>query len=158
LEDVLKRDKSLNASAVGIRGWSFGGYLAAGAVLLAPERIHAAIAGAPVTDWRDYDTHYSERYLGSPKANKDAYDACSITQLADRLKRPLLLIHGVEDDNVFVTHTLKLSKRLFELGKEHYVLLLSGVTHMTSSGGAAASLLKAQVEFLRRTIDSDRKK
>ena len=91
---------------VAIRGWSFGGYLAALAVLRRPEVFHAAIAGAPVTDWRLYDTHYAERYLGHPDRDPDAYRRSSLLADAPRTpERPLLLVHGLADDNVVAAHT-----------------------------------------------------
>ena len=100
-----------------IRGWSFGGYLAALAVLRRPDVFHAAIAGAPVTEWRLYDTFYTERYLGDPDADAAAYDARSLLPDAGRLERPLLLVHGLADDNVVGAHTLQLSSALLAAGR-----------------------------------------
>ncbi|MDQ3738479.1 MAG: prolyl oligopeptidase family serine peptidase, partial [Actinomycetota bacterium] len=117
---------------VAIRGWSFGGYLAALAVLRRPDVFHAAVAGAPVTDWRLYDTHYTERYLGHPDDDTGPYERSSLTTLADQLTRPLLLIHGLADDNVVAAHTLRLSSALLTAGKPHEVLPLVGITHMAS--------------------------
>src|SRR5690606_31630266 len=116
---------------VGIRGWSFGGWLAGLAVLRRPDVFHAAVAGAPVTDWRLYDTHYTERYLGHPDEEPDNYAANSLIEMAGELKRPLMLIHGLADDNVVAAHTLRLSSALLAAGRPHTVLPLSGVTHMT---------------------------
>lgn len=138
---------------VGIRGWSFGGYLAALAVLRRSDLFHAAIAGAPVTDWRLYDTHYTERYLGHPTQNQSAYDATSLVKNASELHSPLLLIHGLADDNVVAAHTLQLSSALLEAGKPHEVLPLSGVTHMTPQEVVAENLLLHQLEFLRRHLN-----
>ena len=137
---------------VAIRGWSFGGYLAALAVLQRPDRFHVAVAGAPVTDWRLYDTHYTERYLGLPQRRPAIYDACSLLKMAPLLERPLLLIHGLSDDNVFCAHTLKMSQALFEAGKEHYVLPLTDITHMTASAIAARALLLAQLRFIKEGL------
>ena len=134
---------------VGIHGWSFGGYLAALAVLRRPDRVHAAVAGAPVTEWRWYDTGYTERYLGDPAVNAEAYDRCSLIGDAAALTRPLLLIHGLADDNVVVAHTLQLSSALLAAGRGHNVLPLSGVTHMTPQEVVAENLLFAQRDFLR---------
>ena len=137
---------------VGIRGWSFGGYLAALAVLRAPEVFHCGIAGAPVTDWRLYDTHYTERYLGNPAVNDAPYESTSLLNDADRLSRPLLVIHGLADDNVVAAHTLQLSSALLAAGKPHEVLPLSGVTHMTPQEVVAENLLLHQLQFLRRNL------
>ena len=144
----------LDLDRVAIRGWSFGGYLAALAVLLRPDRFHAAIAGAPVTEWRLYDTHYTERYLGHPDERADAYDGSSLLPLADDLSRPLLLIHGLADDNVMAAHTLQLSSALLAAGRPHEVLPLVGVTHMTPQEVVAENLLLHQLEFLRRSLPS----
>ena len=111
-------------------GWSFGGYMSALAVLRRPDVFKAAVAGAPVTDWEDYDTHYTERYLGMPDTDKDAYKEASLLTYAADLKRPLLLIHGTADDNVYFRHTLKLADALFRAGKDFELLPLSGLTHM----------------------------
>jgi dipeptidyl-peptidase-4 len=143
----------LDLDRVAIRGWSFGGYLAALAALLRPDRIHAAIAGAPVTEWRLYDTHYTERYLGDPNVRPDAYDGSSLLPLAGALTRPLLLIHGLADDNVFAAHTLQLSSELLAAGRPHEVLPLVGVTHMTPQEVVAENLLLHQLDFLRRGLD-----
>ena len=142
----------LDLSRVAIRGWSFGGYLAALAVMRRPDVFHAAIAGAPVTEWRLYDTHYTERYLGNPSTDSTPYAACSLLPMASRLTRPLLLIHGLADDNVVAAHTLQLSQALLAAGKPHEVLPLAGVTHMTPQEVVAENLLLHQLDFLRRAL------
>ena len=145
-------DYPLDLDHVGIRGWSFGGYLAALAVMRRPDVFHAAIAGAPVTDWRLYDTHYTERYLGDPTIDDTAYANTSLLPLAASLRRPLLLIHGLADDNVVAAHTLQLSSALLAAGKPHEVLPLVGVTHMTPQEVVAENLLLHQLDFLRRWL------
>ena len=138
----------LDLTRVAIRGWSFGGYLAALAVLRRPDVFAAAISGAPVTDWRLYDTHYTERYLGHPAAEPGNYQQTDLTPLAPGLQRPLMLIHGLADDNVVVAHTLRLSQALTEAGRPHTVLPLSGITHMTPQEEVAENLLLLQLRFL----------
>jgi dipeptidyl-peptidase-4 len=152
LETVAALYPELDLSRVGIRGWSAGGYLAALAVLRRPDVFAAAVAGAPVTDWRLYDTHYTERYLGDPGERPAAYAANSLLDEAAKLQRPLMLIHGLADDNVVAAHTLKLSSALLEAGRPHTVLPLSGVTHMTPQEVVAENLLLLQVDFLRRAL------
>ncbi|GGK68175.1 peptidase [Sphaerisporangium melleum] len=142
----------LDLSRVAIKGWSFGGYLAALAVLRRPDVFHAAIAGAPVTDWRLYDTAYTERYLGHPDELPDVYDRSSLMADAEKLQRALLLIHGLADDNVVAAHTLRLSSALLAAGRPHTVLPLSGVTHMTPQEVVAENLLHLQVDFLRKSL------
>lgn len=152
LHAVAAEFPQLDLTRVAIRGWSFGGYLAALAVLRRPDVFHAAIAGAPVTDWRWYDTHYTERYLGHPATDTEAYERTSLIGMAGDLERPLLLIHGLADDNVVAAHTLQLSSALLAAGRPHEVLPLSGVSHMTPQEVVAENLLRHQLAFLRRCL------
>lgn len=152
LHAVAADHPDLDLSRVGIRGWSFGGYLAALAVLRRPDVFHAAVAGAPVTDWALYDTHYTERYLGRPDTHPEAYARSSLLAHAAGLARPLLLVHGLADDNVVAAHTLTLSSALLAAGRPHQVLPLSGVTHMTPQEVVAENLLLLQVRFLRDAL------
>ncbi|MFG3657764.1 prolyl oligopeptidase family serine peptidase [Streptomyces sp. NPDC047706] len=147
----------LDLTRVAIRGWSYGGWLAALAVLRRPDVFHAGIAGAPVTDWRLYDTHYTERYLGHPAEAPQAYAKSSLVT-DDGLSapaephRPLMVVHGLADDNVVVAHALRLSSALLAAGRPHEVLPLSGVTHMTPQEQVAENLLLLQVDFLKRSL------
>lgn len=152
LTELAENFPDLDLSRVGIHGWSFGGYLAALAVLLRPDVFHAAVAGAPVTDWALYDTAYSERYLGMPDENPDAYSATSLLNKAEGLGSPLLIIHGLSDDNVLAAHTLQLSSALLEAGKDHSVLPLSGVTHMTPQEVVAENLLLTELRFFQKHL------
>ena len=97
---------------VGIYGWSYGGYLAAMALARAPETFHAAVAGAPVTSWDGYDTHYTERYMGTPAANPDGYERSSVMHHASGIAGRLMLVHGLIDENVHFRHTARLLNRL----------------------------------------------
>ncbi|MCW2748263.1 MAG: peptidase, partial [Nocardioidaceae bacterium] len=138
----------VDTDRVAITGWSYGGYLAALAVLQRPDVFHVAVAGAPVTEWRLYDTFYTERYLGHPGEQPEVYDRNSLLPLAAKLERPLMLIHGLADDNVLAAHTLQLSSALMAAGRSHTVLPLSGITHMTPDEVVAENLKALQVEFL----------
>jgi dipeptidyl-peptidase-4 len=130
LQELGKKYPELDLDRVGIYGWSFGGYMSAMAVMKRPDVFHAGVAGAPVVDWRDYDTHYTERYIGLPEKNKSGYDASSVLTYADKLSRPLLIIHGTADDNVYFLHSMKLCDALFRAGKPYDFLPLAGYTHM----------------------------
>jgi len=141
-----------DTSRVAIRGWSFGGYLAALAVIRAPQLFHAAVAGAPVTEWKLYDTFYTERYLGNPAHDEQPYIASSLLHDAKNLTRPLLIIHGLADDNVLAAHSLELTTALLRAGKPHEFLPLVGVTHMTPQEVVAENLLLHQLDFLRRSL------
>jgi dipeptidyl-peptidase 4 len=155
LHAVAADHPELDLGRVAIRGWSFGGYLAALAVLRRPDVFHAAVAGAPVTDWRLYDTHYTERYLGDPREDAEPYRRSSLLADAAGLRRPLMLIHGLADDNVVAAHTLRLSSLLLAAGRPHSVLPLSGVTHMTPQEAVAENLLLLQLAFLRAALGLD---
>ncbi|WAU85112.1 prolyl oligopeptidase family serine peptidase [Streptomyces sp. Qhu-G9] len=147
----------LDLGRVAIRGWSFGGYLAGLAVLRRPDVFHAGVVGAPVTDQRLYDTHYTERYLGDPNRQPEVYAANSLLDDnglvgAAEPARPMMIVHGLADDNVVVAHSLRLSSALLAAGRPHEVLPLSGVTHMTPQEQVAENLLLLQVDFLRRAL------
>ncbi|MGW1670016.1 prolyl oligopeptidase family serine peptidase [Streptomyces sp. NPDC002324] len=153
----LATSHPLDLSRVAIRGWSYGGWLAALAVLRRPDVFHAGIAGAPVTDWRLYDTHYTERYLGDPTANAAAYARSSLItgeglSAPAEPHRPLMIVHGTADDNVVFAHALRLSSALLAAGRPHEVLPLSGVTHITPQEQVAENLLLLQVDFLKRSL------
>jgi dipeptidyl-peptidase-4 len=152
LRAAAARHSDLDLDRVGIRGWSFGGYLAALAVLRAPDVFHAAVAGAAVVDQRLYDTHWNERFLGHPAEDPEAYDRSSLLSDAKNLRRPLMLVHGLADDNVVAAHTLRLSSALTAAGRPHTVLPLPDVTHMTPQEEIAENLLILQAEFLARAL------
>jgi len=153
LEHVLARyPGELDAGRVGIRGWSFGGYLSALAVLRRPDVFAAAIAGAPVSEWRWYDSVATERYLGHPGEHPEAYERSSLIPLAAGLTRPLLLVHGLTDDNVHPRHSLLLSRELTAAGRDHELILLPGVTHITWQPEVIERLLAAHVRFFRRWL------
>ena len=163
LQAAAAMDDRLDTSRVAIRGWSFGGYLAALAAIRRPDVFRAAIVGAPVTDWRLYDTAYTERYLGHPDVEPEAYARSNIVGTDGELRglapvpdgqRPpgMLVIHGLADDNVVAAHALRLSSALLAAGRPHEFLPLSGVTHMTPQEVVAENLLRLQLDFLRRHL------
>jgi dipeptidyl-peptidase-4 len=110
------------------------------------------VAGAPVVDWSLYDTHSTERYLGMPATQPDVDARNSLLDDAPALSRPLLLIHGLADDNVVAAHSLLLSQQLTAHGRAHSLLPLTGVTHMTPQEEVAENLLLVQVQFLRSAL------
>jgi dipeptidyl-peptidase-4 len=142
----------LDMERVGIRGWSFGGELAAMAVCIRPDVFHAAVAGAPVTDQRLYDTHYTERYLGLPDENPEAYRRSSPLTVASELGRPLLMIHGFADDNVVVAHALRMSAALNLAAIPHELVLIPGASHMGGSDEVVVSRYLIELDFLRRSL------
>ncbi|MCW2878158.1 MAG: peptidase prolyl oligopeptidase active site domain protein [Sphaerisporangium sp.] len=152
LHAAAERHPDLDLSRVGIRGWSFGGFLAALAVLRRPDVFHAAVAGAAPTDQRLYDTYWKERFLGHPDEEPENYTRSSIIHEAADLRRPLMLIQGLADDNVIAAHTLRFSAALTAAGRPHTVLPLPGVSHMTPQEAVAENLLHLQVDFLKRSL------
>lgn len=152
LHTTAERYPDLDLTRVAIRGWSYGGYLAALAALRRPDIFHAAVAGAPVADWRLYDTHYTERYLGLPDEKPEVYESNSLLADVPASISPLMIIHGLADDNVVAAHTIRLSAALLAAGHPHTVLPLSGVTHMVPQEVVAENILLFQVDFLKRAL------
>ncbi|MDB4970909.1 MAG: peptidase [Myxococcales bacterium] len=148
LQALGARYPEMDLGHVGITGWSFGGYESVLAVLKRGDVFHVAAAGAPVVDWRDYDTHYTEHYLGVLPENKRAYDASSLLTYVSKLARPLLIVHGTSDDNVYFFHTLKLAEALFRAGKPFELLPLPGFTHMVADANVKEQLHTRIMKFL----------
>jgi dipeptidyl-peptidase-4 len=159
LDDQVKGLMALGASypeldleRVGVYGWSFGGYMSALAALRRPDVFKVAVAGAPVVDWRYYDTHYTERYLGLLDDPASAYDAASLLTYAPQLDRPLLLVHGVADDNVYFAHTLQLADALFRARRPFQLLPLVGLTHQVADPTVRGALYDRIVGFLGEVL------
>ncbi len=152
LQAACAQYRDLDAARVGIRGWSFGGYLSLLAILRRPDVFAAAVAGAPVTDWRLYDTHYTERYLGLPDADPHAYERSSVVADAAKLAGALLILHGLNDDNVVAAHSIRLSRELLLAGRRHDCLLLPGITHLAADPQIASALLRTEIDFFRAAL------
>jgi dipeptidyl-peptidase-4 len=152
LRELCARHPELDAARVGAFGWSFGGYYAAQSVLHAPDIYAAAVAGAPVVDWHDYDTFYTERYLGVPPADEAAYERSSVLLKARGLSRPLLVIHGTADDNVYFVHSLKLADALNNANRRWEFLPLPGQTHAVSAAPQVRQVYSRTLDFLRREL------
>ncbi len=135
-------------SRAGIFGWSFGGYFSAMAAMRRPDVFKAAVAGAPVADWQDYDTHYTERYLGLPEHNAEGYRKSSVLTYCSGLAVPLLVVHGTADDNVYFVHSLKLTDALFRARRPYEFLVLPGFTHMVPDPVVQRSLEERIMGFL----------
>ena len=115
---------------VGIFGWSYGGYMAAMCLAQAPETFKVAVAGAPVTAWDGYDTHYTERYMGTPQSNPEGYKESSVMHHAAHLRGRLLLVHGLIDENVHFRHTARLINALIQARAPYDLLLFPDERHM----------------------------
>ena len=152
LQELARRRAELDLSRVAIRGWSFGGFMATAAVLRRPDVFHAAIAGAPDYDARLYDTNCKERYLDHPDKKPENYDRCSLITEAANLDRPLMIIHGLADDNVLFGHTVRFTNALLAAARPYNLVVLSGVTHTTPDPMVTENLLLLELDFLRRTF------
>jgi dipeptidyl-peptidase-4 len=141
----------VDRSRVGIRGWSYGGFMTLNAMLNAPDVFRAGIAGAPVTDWHNYDTIYTERYMGLPKDNPDAYKNTALPQQAKNLKGKLLIAHNVEDDNVLFQNTVQMVDALERAGKTFEMQVYTQKTHAVT-GAEARQLNAAMVDFFERNL------
>jgi len=153
LQQLGAQYPELDLARVGVTGWSFGGYFSAMATIRRPDVFKAGVAGAPVVTWENYDTYYTERYMGLPSENPDGYRASSVLTYAAQLSRPLLLIHGLTDDNVYVQHTLQLADALYMAGKTYELMPMLG-THMAGSSDPVVRLREEQriMEFFNREL------
>lgn len=142
----------LDLSRVGIRGLSFAGYLALLAVLRRPDVFHVAVAAGAPPDMRFYETHWMERYLGHPNVNAKNYDSCSLVNEAHRLSRPLMLIHGLLDDNVFSAHAFRMSAAFLAAERPHAVVPLPSGHNVTAQRGGEKTMFRMQVEFIRNAL------
>jgi len=114
---------------VGVYGWSYGGYLAAMCLCRAPDVFKVAVAGAPVTSWEGYDTHYTERYMGLPSDNPTGYRESAVFEHVGNMRGKLLMVHGLIDENVHFRHTTRLINKLIASGKDYDLLLFPDERH-----------------------------
>lgn len=119
----------VKAGHVGMYGWSYGGYMSCMALCKAPTTFRVAVAGAPVTSWDGYDTHYTERYMGTPQANPEGYDRASVLRHVDKLQGKLLLVHGMIDENVHFRHTTRLISALIAARRPYDLMLFPEGRH-----------------------------
>ncbi|GAA0581190.1 S9 family peptidase [Kribbella sandramycini] len=152
LEHIAAKYGDLDLDRVAFRGWSYSGFLAAAAVIHRPDVFHAAVVGAAVSDQRGYDSYWKERFLGDPAANPDAYRRSSLLPYATKLTRPMLIVQGLADTNVWPTHALRLSAALTAAGKPHDLITLPGEGHRIADEETIADLLYQELAFLRRSL------
>jgi dipeptidyl-peptidase-4 len=136
---------------IGIHGWSYGGFMTANALLNAPDVFRCGIAGAPVTNWLNYDTIYTERYMGLPKDNPDGYGSTALGPQAANLTGRLMIMHNYEDDNVLFQNTLQLADALERAGKIFDFMLYPQKSHGVS-GAAARQRDATMLEFFDRYL------
>ncbi|MGA2215502.1 MAG: alpha/beta fold hydrolase, partial [Bryobacteraceae bacterium] len=136
---------------LGIYGWSYGGFMTLYSLLNAPDVFRAGIAGAPVTNWRNYDTIYTERYLGLPSENAEGYRASSPVEYAAKLKAKLLMLHNIEDDNVLFQNTLQMADALEQAGKIFHMVVYPQKSHGVG-GPADRQLLEEMTDFFEKNL------
>lgn len=154
----LKTQPFVDPQRIAVYGWSYGGYMALKLLQAAPGVFAAGVAGAPVTRWALYDTHYTERYLGNPAVDPKPYEAADVLPRAAVLADPLLLIHGMADDNVVFEHSTALMAALQTGGKPFETMVYPGQTHRVAGPGVSVHLWRTILDFLDRNLGNrDRK-
>ena len=155
--DWLKSQPYVDPDRIAIQGWSYGGYMTLMTALQAPEgTFAAAVSGAPVTDWRLYDTFYTERYMNTPQDNPEGYEASSVFPYIENLTFPLLLIHGMADDNVTFDNTTRVMAALQERGLDFDVMNYPGVRHSAiREPGPGRHVMRTRMRFLDRHLKAD---
>jgi dipeptidyl-peptidase 4 len=151
----LKNQVWVDPDRIGIWGWSYGGYMTAYALTHSPGTFAAGAAVAPVTDWRLYDSIYTERYMGTPEANPAGYAAGSVLDAVGNLSDPLLVIHGTGDDNVHVQHTLQLADRAWREGVQFDLMLFPNLAHGINAPGSHLQVFSAIADFFERHLIKD---
>ncbi|MAI89199.1 S9 family peptidase [Ponticaulis sp.] len=150
----LRAQPFVDKNRIAIEGWSYGGYMTLMAILQAPEGTFAAAAsGAPVTDWAMYDTFYTERYMRTPQTNAEGYEASSVFSYTDNLTTPLLLMHGMADDNVPFENTTRLMAEFQQKGLVFDLMTYPGQRHGIRGAALQTHLLRTRMEFLNRHLN-----
>ena len=141
----------VDPARIGIYGWSYGGFMTLYSLLNAPEVFRAGIAGAPVTNWRNYDTIYTERYLGLPAENPEGYQASSASEYAGNLKAKLLMVHNIEDDNVLFQNSMQMADAFERAGKLFDMVVYPQKSHGVT-GPVRRELLEKTTEFFEKNL------
>jgi dipeptidyl-peptidase-4 len=148
----LKGQPFVDPERVGVYGWSYGGYMVLKLLEAAPNAFAAGVSGAPVTRWELYDTHYTERYMGNPITDPEPYRKASALEDAAKIEDPLLVIHGLADDNVLFENTTALMARLQEAKRPFEVMVYPGRTHSIGSGNVGVHLWQTIERFMNREV------
>lgn len=150
--EYLKTLRFVDPQRIGIYGWSYGGYMTLMAMMQAPDAFRVGVSGAPVTDWRLYDTHYTERYMSTPSANPSGYDLANVLSHVEQLRAPLLVIHGMADDNVLLNHSTLLFRELQMKGIPFESMLYPGETHGFRDPAIKAHRTRLMMNFFDRHL------
>lgn len=142
----------VDAGRIGIFGWSYGGYMSSNCILKGKDVFEAAIAVAPVTNWKWYDSVYTERYMQTHEENKDGYEENSPINFADQLEGNYLLVHGLADDNVHFQHTAEMTNELIANNKQFDTMIYPNRSHGISSNNARIHLYTLMTKFLNEKL------
>ena len=142
----------VDAECIGIYGWSYGGYMTLMAMMQAPDAFNAGISGAPVTDWSLYDTHYTERYMSTPSANTAGYEVSNVLNHVENLDGPLLVIHGMADDNVLLNHSTLLFRSMQKKGISFESMMYPSETHGFRDPEIRLHLAELMMRFFDRHL------
>lgn len=142
----------VDASRVGIYGWSYGGYMTCMALMRAPDVFKVGVSGAPVTDWDGYDTGYTERYMGTPQSNPEGYKDSSVLSHVSKLRGKLLLVHGMTDENVHFRHTARLIVALTEANKDYDLLVFPEERHMPRDAKGLEYQERRVLEYFEKNL------
>lgn len=157
-EDMISTAKYLSeqtyvdGSRIGMQGWSFGGYLTSSSLMKGADHFKMGIAVAPVTNWRFYDTIYTERFMRTPQENAEGYDENSPINHVDKLKAPLLLVHGSADDNVHYQNTMEMVSALVEANKDFDLFIYPNKNHGIYGGNTRLHLYEMMTEFIEKNL------
>lgn len=156
--DWLRSQDFVDGDRIGIFGWSYGGYLSLMALAQYPREFATGVAVAPVTDWALYDTHYTERYLGTPQDQPEAYRLGNVLTYADEIADPLLLVHGMADDNVLFTHSTKLMHALQARAFPFELMTYPGEKHAIAGSGPRLHAYRSIVAFFDRHLEPGKRR
>jgi dipeptidyl-peptidase-4 len=151
--DWLAKQKFVDPKRIGVFGWSYGGFMTLRLLSAASDKIAMGVAVAPVTDWALYDTHYTEQFVGAtPKSNPKAYENSGVFAHLDGLKSPLLLVHGMADDNVLFTNTTRLIDGLVNRGIKFDLMTYPGAKHAISSRAGQRHVYSTIEGFFKKNL------
>ncbi|WP_431306584.1 DPP IV N-terminal domain-containing protein [Sphingomonas carotinifaciens] len=150
--EYLKTLPFVDANKIATYGWSYGGYMSIKMLEKTPGVYAAAVSGAPVTDWQLYDTHYTERYLGDPRTDPQSYAISQAVSEAAKIKDPLLLIHGMADDNVFLDNATVFATEMQKTDTPFEMMFYPGQTHRVGGSGVSEHLWTTILNFLDREV------
>lgn len=142
----------IDGNRIGIWGWSYGGYNVLMSMSRGGGAFKAGVAIAPVTDWRFYDTVYTERFMRTPQQNKIGYDNGSAIALANKLQGNLLLIHGTTDDNVHLQNSMEYTRALIEANKHFDMFMFPDKNHFISGGNSRMYLYNKVIDYYKRNL------